>query len=98
MRVASRRVMLNAQVGNKNRWYEHGKNEGQRKSMEIKRGGGMRKVELSRRIAEATGLSRVKSEEAIDTVLEEIKNRVKRRIFQLVVWCGLNLGMSLGMP
>jgi hypothetical protein len=49
--------MLNAQVGNKNRWYEHGKNEGQRESLEIKRGGGMRKVEMARRIAEATGLS-----------------------------------------
>lgn len=128
MRVASRRVMLNAQVGNKNRGYEHGKNEVQRESLEIKRGGGMRKVEMARRIAEATGLSQVKSEEAIDAVLEEIKStlqqgdsvilrrfgsfqvrvkraesaaipkRVKRRIFQLVVWCGLNLGMSLRMP
>jgi hypothetical protein len=84
--------MLNAQVGHKNRWYEHGKNAGQRESQEITRDGGMRKVEMARRIAEATGLSRVKSEEAIDAVLEEIKNRVKRRIFQLVVWCGLNLG------
>ncbi|HEY7710099.1 MAG TPA: HU family DNA-binding protein [Candidatus Entotheonella sp.] len=92
MRVAARRVMLNAQVGHKNRWYEHGKNEGQRESQEITRDGGMRKVEMARRIAEATGLSQVKSEEAIDAVLEEIKNRVKRRIFQLVVWCGLNLG------
>jgi hypothetical protein len=55
LRVASRRVMLNAQVGNKNRWYEHGKNAGQRESLEIKRGGGMRKVEMARRIAEATG-------------------------------------------
>jgi DNA-binding protein len=58
----------------------------------------MRKVEMARCIAEATGLSQVKSEEAIDAVLEEIKNRVKRRIFQLVVWCGLNLGMSLRIP
>jgi len=49
----------------------------------------MRKVEMARCIAEATGLRQVKSEEAIDAVLEEIKNRVKRRIFQLVVWCGL---------
>jgi hypothetical protein len=31
--------MLNAQVGHKNRWYEHGKNEGQRESQEITRDG-----------------------------------------------------------
>ena len=78
MRVASRRVMLNAQVGNKNRCYEHGKNEGQREPLEIKRGGGMRKVEIARRIAEATGLSQVKSEEAIDAVLEEIKSTLQQ--------------------
>jgi nucleoid DNA-binding protein len=38
----------------------------------------MRKVEMARRIAEATGLSQVKSEEAIDAVLEEIKSTLQQ--------------------
>lgn len=77
MRVASRRVMLNAQIGNKNRWDAHGKNAAQRETLGIKRGG-MRKVEMARRIAEATGLSQVKSAEAIDAVLEEIKSTLQQ--------------------
>lgn len=38
----------------------------------------MRKVEMARRIAEATGLTQVKSEETIDTILDEIKNALQQ--------------------
>jgi len=37
----------------------------------------MRKVELVQRISEATGLTQVKSEEAVDMILEEIKHTLQ---------------------
>jgi nucleoid DNA-binding protein len=36
----------------------------------------MRKIELARRIAEDTGLTNAKAEEAVDAILDEIKTRL----------------------
>ncbi len=38
----------------------------------------MRKIEIVTRIAEETGLTKVKAEEAVDAILEEIKDSLQR--------------------
>ena len=38
----------------------------------------MRKAEFARRIAEATGLTQVKSEEAVEVIFDEIKSALQQ--------------------
>lgn len=38
----------------------------------------MRKAEIARRIAEATGLTQVKSEEAVEVIFDEIKSALQQ--------------------